>query len=165
MGIETAIIVGLTAASAISGISAAKKEAKASIAEGNIALSNKAKEIKYKTGSLTSSFLNSGLTLEGTPMNVIEQAYNTGLEDLGAISSKYNTNSKNIMAKARTQAIMGLAKAGVGFASGGGFDGMFDSTHAAINSVPTNFASPYFGAAGEETFNPQGTNWFNYLEA
>jgi hypothetical protein len=105
----TAIMIGLSVASAASQQSAAKKQAKATIAEGNIVAANKAKEVARKAATQRVSFLNSGVTLDGTPMNVIESTFNTGLEDINQISSNYNTAAKNQIAAGRSAAIQSLA--------------------------------------------------------
>lgn len=162
MGIETAILIGLTAASAVSSISQANKASKATIREGEIVAANKAKEVKYKAANLTSSFLNSGLELEGTPLNVIDATFDTGLEDIGAITSAYNTKAKNQRAEGRQKALSTITSAFGSYAMGGGFGslGQGTSVTSAINSVPTNFSEPFFDAAGNETFNPAGNlNW------
>lgn len=107
----TAIFVGLSAVSAVSQVSAAKQQAKSTIAEGNIVAANKAKEVARKTASQRVSFLNSGLTLEGTPMNAMESTFNTGLEDIGQISQNYNRTAKGQIAAGRSAAISTMASA------------------------------------------------------
>jgi len=103
--------IGLATVSAISGMSAADKAAKATIREGNLVAANKAKETKLKAARLQTSFLNSGLTLEGTPMAAIDDTFNTGLADIEQIGSNYNNQAKKIISNARTSALTGLATA------------------------------------------------------
>lgn len=134
----TAIFVGLSAVSAMSQVSAAKQQAKATIAEGNIVAANKAKQVAQKTASQRVSFLNSGLTLEGTPMNVMESTFNTGLEDIGQISQNYNRTAKGQIAAGRSAAISSLASsfAGASMPSVGGSVGNFGSdVGAGISSM------------------------------
>lgn len=109
MGLETALFIGLNLFSAASQQSAAKKQAKATIAEGNIVAANKAKEVARRAAAQQVSFLNSGLTLEGTPMNVIESTFNTGLEDINQIGANYNTAAKNQISAGRSAALSTLA--------------------------------------------------------
>lgn len=104
----TATMIGLSVVSAASQVSSAKKQAKATIAEGNIVAANKAKDIARKTATQRVSFLNSGLTLEGTPMNAIDSTFNTGLEDIAGISNAYNMQAKNQIAAGRSAAIGSL---------------------------------------------------------
>jgi len=128
MGVTTAIMLGLTTLSAMSSMSNANKEAKAAIAEGNIVAANKAKETKLKAARLQTSFLNSGLTLEGTPMAAIDDTFSTGLADIGQISSNYNNKAKSAINKGRSQALSGFASAfmGMGMSQGlGGLNEMF----------------------------------------
>lgn len=118
----TAIYVGLSVVGAASQASAAKQQAKATIQQGNIASANRAQEIARKAATQRVSFLNSGLTLEGTPMNVIESTFNTGLQDLNQISSNYNKAAKNQISAGRSAALSSLASSfsGIDFGGGGG---------------------------------------------
>lgn len=129
MGIETIVLLGLTGLSTMNSINSSEKEAKATIAEGNIAASNKSKETRAKAARLSSSFLNSGLTLEGTPMSTIENTYNTGLEDINQISSNYNNKAKSIISKGRSSALSSFASGimGMGLFESGGISSMFSS--------------------------------------
>lgn len=127
MGIETAILVGLSVASAISSISTANKAGKATIREGEIVAANKAKEVKYKAAQLTSSFLNSGLTLEGTPYNVIDSTFNTGLEDIAQITSNYNMKAKSQISEGRSKALSTIVSGFGSYAIGGGFGNISSS--------------------------------------
>lgn len=116
MGWQTALLFGLKAFSAASEISASKKAANATIEEGNIAAANKAKQTLIGADKQRVSFLNSGLTLEGTPMNVIESTFNTGITDINQITKNYNTKASNQLSAGRSQAITSLAS-GFGSAS------------------------------------------------
>lgn len=119
MGWSTLLFAGLNAFKAVSSMKNASDQAKAitqnaanqaranqmnaqaqsdaNIAAGNLATKERAKEIRYKAARQTASFLSSGLTLEGTPMDVIGETYTTGLEDLDLMGKNYNTNSNNIV--------------------------------------------------------------------
>lgn len=124
----TAVIVAsqvaMGAIKANSEIKAGKKAAQATIAEGNIIAANKAKDIAKVAASQKVSFLNSGLTLEGTPMNVIESTFDTGLTDLNLISSNYNNKAKSQVSAGRQAGISSLFSAFAGASMGaGGLDG------------------------------------------
>lgn len=103
----------------------AKAQADSIIAEGNIQTKNKAREVMARAGAQRVSFLNSGLTLEGTPTNVIDQTFKTGLEDINQIGANYNNKAKTVVSAARTSAISGLASSlgGLGVPGGGGSGG------------------------------------------
>ena len=121
----TIAFVALSAFKATSATSAARKEAKATIAEGNIVAANKAKEVARKAATQRVSFLNSGLTLEGTPMNVIDSGFAAGLEDINQIRANYNTRAKNQISAGRTSAISALASGFGSAAIAGGFGDFF----------------------------------------
>lgn len=147
MGIETILFASLTGLSAISKMSQARDEAKsitrnaemaneADRVEGELAIGEKAKEIRQKAAAQKSSFLSAGLLLDGTPEVVIGETFSTGLEDIENIRKGYNTRmtsrtsvanaqSKTTISSARTQAIEGIAK---NFASFGG-GSLFDTTN------------------------------------
>lgn len=94
------------------------------MARGNIEAKNKAKQVQARASKVKVSFLNSGLTLAGTPISAIESIFDVGLEDINLISKNANTQSKNIISKARNDAILSLATAAVGGIGGaGGFEG------------------------------------------
>src|SRR5688572_23731058 len=114
MGFETILFASLTALSAVSKMSAAKDQAKdvkknaersaaAMKTEGELASKEKAKQIRYAAARQTSSFLSSGITLEGTPQDVLNETFQTGLEDIENIGRGYNTNIKNTISSANTQ--------------------------------------------------------------
>ncbi|MCK5612050.1 hypothetical protein KAR91_59820 [Candidatus Pacearchaeota archaeon] len=126
----TLIFLGLTAVKAFSSISQSKEEAKAVTREGELATKEKAKEIRHRAARQTVSFLNSGLTLEGTPSDILGETYKVGLEDIKNIRQGYNTQSKNIIAKGRMDAISGIVSS-FGQASMGG---MFSSTGSAVGA-------------------------------
>lgn len=124
MGIETLLIAGLSAVSALSSMSSARKQAKAIAQEGEIESKNLAKKVRYAAAEQSVNFLNSGITLNGdandTPMAVINETYNTGLEDLNLLRSNYNAKSKAAISEGRSKAIGALVS---GFSSAG-FGGM-----------------------------------------
>lgn len=140
MGIETALIVGMNALSAVGSIQQSKAQAKAAVQEGNIAAQNKAKETKLKAASLQTSFLNSGLTLEGTPMSVIEDTFNTGMQDINQIKSNYDNKAKNIISAGRTEALGKLASGMSGMDFGGMGSSINNLATTAGSYLPDSFA-------------------------
>jgi len=145
MGIETVAFLAFSAISAASQMKAAQSEAKAKVQEGTIAAQNKAKETLYNTARLQSSFLNSGLTLDGTPRSVIDAEYGQGFTDTNMIINNTNTASKNIINKGRTAALSSIAGSLDSFAmpasvSGFGSDVSFGA-QSAMNG--TGFGTGY----------------------
>lgn len=126
MGVETAVIAGLSVASAIGNNNYSKSESRQTAKEGVIAAQNRADEIKKLASRQRVSYLQAGLELEGTPQNVINDTYETGIADVNNIIGAYNQKSKNIMTKARADLLGGLAKAGASaFAGGESSGGLF----------------------------------------
>jgi len=160
MGIETAILVGLSAASAISTIKQGEAEAEAVVDQANIDARNKSKETRAKASRAKVSFLNSGLTLEGTPLNAITGIFDSGIQDINLITGNANKRAKNIMTSARTEAIMGLAQTGISAgmgamgggglngATGGGFNSMFSGSTLANNETVRTLSTGQSGFVG-----------------
>lgn len=125
MGVEIALIlsIGSTLLVADQVARSAQSEAKATVAAGDIAAENKAKQTRLRAARQQLSFINSGLTLEGTPMAVLEGTFATGLEDIQQIQSNAQTTAKNALRAGRTQVLSGLAQGAAGAFGGGGFGG------------------------------------------
>jgi hypothetical protein len=137
MGLETAI--AFAAVSAASGVynasqqtKQAKKAAQTQVVEGDLRASELAKKAKASVASQRVSFLNSGLSLEGTPLSVMESTLSSGLEDVTLTQSNAQQAAKNTIAAGRSAAISsvlsGFTQAGSIFAGGGGFSGMKQPT-------------------------------------
>ena len=155
MGIETAIIMAAvsTAIGAVSTMSSAKKQAKSVVQQANIAADNTAKKTALRAASAKTSFLNSGLTLEGTPMTSINEMYTTGLADIAQIRSNADTQSKNIMSQARMSVFKDIASSAAGQAAGSYMTG----ANSPINSVTGGYTSK-IGLTGG--FDPStGITW------
>lgn len=105
MGIETIVLVGLSLAAAGQNIKQAEKEAEAIKGRGEIETKEKAKETKLKAARAKVSFINSGLTLEGTPTFSINEIFDTGIEDIEQIRSNRTVQARNVLSKARNDAI------------------------------------------------------------
>lgn len=98
-------MAGLTLVQNVSAGKAATKQANAVIDQTNLSAANKAKEVQARAARQQVSFLSSGLTLEGTPRNVIDATFDTGIEDINQIRANGNIQAKNIIGAARTAAI------------------------------------------------------------
>ncbi len=137
MGIETIAFATLTALSAASKMNQASAEAKSNTIEGNLATQEQAKKTRYAAARQTTSFLNSGLSLEGTPDTVIGETYSTGLQDIGNIKAGYDRKGKNIIAKGRSDAIATIASSFAGSSMGGSMGSMFEK---AGSYMPESFS-------------------------
>ena len=150
MGIETIALIGLAAASAASGISNAKDEAKSVVEQANIDAETSSKKTILKAARQRSSFLNSGLLLEGTPLAAIDDTFNIGIQDIDQITSNANAKSKNIVSSARTEALTSLAgtamgSVGSGSLFGGGPTATASSTSGGMFSNSTRSSDPFAG--------------------
>lgn len=134
MGIETIAIVGLSALSAANQMQQGANAAKATIATATNQGNNLAKQSVVNGAKLQSSFLQSGLTLEGTPQAAIQQTYTTGLQDINTLADSANSKAKSKISQARTAALTGLAKSAA-FAGAGGFGSFEDDINSAGQTV------------------------------
>lgn len=110
MGIETIAMAAFSAIQAASTMKQGKAQAKAIARKGTLDAKNKAKETVYRAANLRQSFLSGGLTMEGTPMSVINETILNGQEDVNQIAINANTSSKNVMSQSRTNALSNLGK-------------------------------------------------------
>lgn len=129
MGLETIAIIGLTALQARSSMRQAEDQAEAVVSEANINAENRGRQTRMNAARQQVSFLNSGLTLEGTPMAAIQNTFSTGITDINQITTNANKQAKNIMGAARMEAISSFAKMGMGMSFGGG-DNIFSGSNA-----------------------------------
>lgn len=140
--------MALTALSAANTMNTARSQSKAIAAngsaealaektQGDLQATNQAKQTTYAASTQRTSFLSSGLTLDGTAGKVIAQTFNTGLADTQNISkntqntinntvSQANSQSKNTIGAARSAAIKQIAGSFAG-ASMGSMGSMFQT--------------------------------------
>lgn len=69
--------------------------------EGAIKAAERAKRAKILGAKQKASFLNAGVTLQGTPQSIIADTYKTGLEDIELIKKNYDQRNANIMTQAK----------------------------------------------------------------
>ncbi|MEE9356567.1 MAG: hypothetical protein V3U75_13335 [Methylococcaceae bacterium] len=118
MGIETIAIAALVggAAAKITGTilenraeqKQAEAEARAAVATADVESERKVKQVQVKTARAKVSFINSGLTLEGTPAAAISGILESGIEDLELLRSNVDIQVSNRMERARTKALANL---------------------------------------------------------
>jgi hypothetical protein len=145
MGVGAAIAVAaLGTASAIGKYNQEKSAARWKAKEGQQAMENRKKEILQLAAKQKMAYLDAGLDLEGTPQSVIQETYQTGVEDVKAISDSYNQQIKNQIMAARAELVGGIAQAGFSAAT----------TYMAFggNSVPLKDVTNTAGTGGNVTF-------------
>lgn len=158
MGLETAALIAFTALRAGAAYNEGEAKAKAIAQEGTIKAKNKAQETILASARLKQSFLSSGLTLEGTPMSVINETLFTGREDTLQIVRNANTSSKAAITAGRNAAIAAI---GQSFALAS-FGGMGAGAPESLGSIPTTAApslasSQAAGFAGSTDWGISGT--------
>lgn len=141
MGIETVAIAGFAALQAANTLKEGDQQAKGIVKAAEYQASNSADNTLRGAGKLQTSFLQSGLTLEGGPMDVLTQAFGQGRTDINRLASNANNASKNAVNAARSKAIAGLMTA-AGSASMGSsmFDAAGDAATTAASYAPDSFA-------------------------
>lgn len=145
MGIETLIIGGLIGASALGSMSAAQKQAKANAQEGEIKTKELAKRTRYLAAEREVAFLNSGVTLEGTPMTILNETYDTGIADINQLRANYNAKSKSLIAKGRSEAIQKIVGGAMMAGAGSGMGNMFESADFGFATGGQDFFNGGFG--------------------
>lgn len=134
MGLETAALVAFTALRAANAYNQGEAQAEAIAQRGTLEAKNKARETVYRSAQLRQSFLSSGLTMEGTPLSVINETLNTGQQDVMQIVTNSNRSSKNAVAKGRSDAL-GIIGQSFGMASMSGmFEGIGAGTPESLGS-------------------------------
>jgi len=133
MAVETIAKAGLKVASGIAANNAAKDEANALQEQAKVAaedsarqMDQHAREVKRFAGDQAESFLSSGVTMDGSPAEVLAQTRSLGQQELnvmrqqGNAQAKLYTNQANKALKSGRMALIGsLIGAGTGLVSAG----------------------------------------------
>jgi hypothetical protein len=149
MGWETLAMVGFQAISGMQGVSQAKKEGRAITKAAERETMSIADQTVRNAGSLRNSFLSSGLTLEGGPMEVISQAFAKGRTDIARTAENANASAKNKVSAARTKMLSSLGQSAMGavggFASdfGDGFQYGFENADTIATGATPGIADIY----------------------
>lgn len=159
MGWETLAMVGFQAIQGSQGQSQARREGRAITQQAERETMNIAGDTVRRAGSLRNSFLSSGITLEGGPMEVISRAFAQGRTDIDRTAADANAASKNKVSAARTKMLSDLGKTAMGaaggFASdfGDGFQYGFDNAATLSTGATPGLAPDSFNNYGPQ---PQG---------
>lgn len=170
MGIETAIIVGLSAATAVSGMMSAnaqskalrsqqeqvartaeenaRRQAEAAAKEGKLVAENKAIEIARKESAARASYLSSGLGFSGTVEKASEDIFETGLKDIKQIGENYSNTAYNTSSQ-----IIGSARNQVSSLQTQIIQKQAEGRNALISGVSTMAMPMMAGGMGGSTYN------------
>lgn len=107
MGLE-ALAVTMAVGSAYGGIRQAREESKAITKKAEIEARNLKLQTKAMAGQQKTSFASSGLELEGTPMAVIQNTYETGITDTNQYIKNANRQAKNTWRAGLTNSLLGF---------------------------------------------------------
>jgi len=110
MGLETAALIAFTAMRAGAAYNEGEDKAKAIAQQGTLQAKNKAKETVYTAARLKQSFLSGGIALEGTPMSVLNETFNTGFEDVNQIITNANRGAKSAISEGRSKALAAVGQ-------------------------------------------------------
>ncbi len=163
MGIEVAVMAALAASSIYSGVQKAKQEqknAEATALEGTLRveqMGRQAEQMRLNTARMAAkqktSFLSSGVALEGSPFQVVSETYDLGMKDIKALGSDigrtaqlYDMRSASYMSSARSAVIGGLVNAASSVASVGYGSGMFGGAENMAGQSSTVFGTTSTGA-------------------
>lgn len=145
----TLAIAGFSVLNAANTANQGTAQAKAAVQQGEYQTQQIADNTVRSAGALKTSFLQSGLTLDGGPMAVLSQAFAKGQTDIGRIATNANNTAKNDINTARTKALESLASStGVGSLG----SSLFSGASSYVNNL---FGSPAATNAGGFSF---GTN-------
>lgn len=107
MGMETAAFA-LAVGKAFGGIKQARAESNATIKQAETEARNLKLKTKAMAGAQKTSFASSGLELEGTPMAVIQNTYETGIADVNQYIKNANRQAKNTYRAGLANSIFGF---------------------------------------------------------
>lgn len=118
MGWEALASVGFSALNANSQMKQGTAAANAAITQAGYQAKDVADNTVRAGGKLQTSFLQSGIVLDGGdagsgPMAILSQAFAKGQTDIGRITANANQTAKNDINSARSKALAGLASGAV----------------------------------------------------
>ncbi len=122
--------------SAIGQYNQAKSSARAAKRKAEQEMETRKEEILKLAATQKVGYVQAGLELEGTPQAVIQDTYNTGIEDVKAIAGSYRQTIKNTLTSARAALIGNIAKTGMSAVSAySGFGGNLGLTDTGIEDM------------------------------
>lgn len=150
------LAVASVASGVVQGISNAKNaksEAKAVQEQTQEQINARARAAKKLMQEQKTSFLKSGVYFDsGSPVDIINETYNTSVDDINAMAKDSNTKVSNLMRQGKTaffgSILEGVANGAMSYFMGGGSLGAKAGTSSAAS---TNFKSWYQNLSGKYT--------------
>ena len=135
----------------ISNAKNAKSEAKAVQESTQQQINERAKAAKKLMQQQKTSFLKSGVYFDsGTPVDIINETYDTSVEDINAMVKDSDTKVNNLMRQGKTaffgSLLQGVANGAMSYFMGGG---MGSTASSATSSAKNNFTSWYQNMTGK----------------
>lgn len=131
----------LGTASAVGKFNAAKSSARAMKRQAEQEMEKRKKEILKLAATQKIGYIQSGVELEGTPQAVIQDTYQTGIEDVEAIRGSYQQAIKNTLTQARAQLMTDIASTAMSSATTyTGLGGSFGGSSTGLDFGSTEFA-------------------------
>ncbi len=166
MPFPVALMLALAAASSVAKIHQARQTGKAIVKQGALEATRRKHQIIAKAAKQKTSFLSSGLTLQGTPQSVLESTFTIGKQDVEQGISTANTQARNVLRSAQVEAIGSLAMAGAGAGFGGGTESLAQETafsgitKTGVASTATPFGDPFSGGSTLDLFKKTNRSIF-----
>lgn len=159
MSWETLITSAASGFSALGSVNKGRDEAKAIAQEGTNEANVTADNTLRKAGTLTTSFLQSGLTLDDGPQSILKQAFAQGRTDIGRIGDNANNKAKAAYSAGRSKALDTLASGLSGLSTKGLFDDNL------LSSLPDSFSYGLndfgFGNSAYSALDTSDNRFFN----
>lgn len=135
----------------ISNAKNAKSEAKAVQESTQQQINERAKAAKKLMQQQKTSFLKSGVYFDsGTPVDIINETYDTSVEDINAMVKDSDTKVNNLMRQGKTaffgSLLQGVANGAMSYFMGGS---MGSTASSATSSAKNNFTSWYQNMTGK----------------
>ena len=109
MGWETGVSSVFNAIQTSNALNTAQANAKAQTLQGQYQAQNIADNTVRAAGTLESSFLQGGISLQGGPQAVLAQAFAKGTTDISRTVTNANNQASNTINQARTNALSQIA--------------------------------------------------------
>lgn len=148
MGWETLAIAGFSGLRAVNQIQQGEAAARAATQQGEEEAQNSANNTVISAGKVRNSFLSSGLTLDGGPMDAITQIFNTGNTNIARIAENANNQASNAVNSARTAALATLGQSAA-MAAGGGMGSVDSFLDTQWNGLGQTLGRDFSGAGSD----------------
>lgn len=126
MGVAAALVVGgLSVAKGIGEYNAAKSQNRLIARQGSQDIEDRKQEILRTAAKQKIGYIQAGVELAGTAQNVMQDTYQTGIEDVKSLKYNYQQTIKNNLTRARASLLGNLAS---GVVSGYSLYGMSSLT-------------------------------------